>query len=220
MVALVLLLRHYRWSVLFLLFAALLSSPYWWGAITPREGHGAFIWQYGLMMTNPIILEFLLGIIAAILYLRMNSKITWLSRALMLCAVGYFCFTCYTLYSPWQSMESGHLGGYSLACFMLLLAGLKYEKVRTRRFPSWLMFTGEISYSMYLLHMAVMFSSIYVLKSINSDNYFDTFNHRFDLLVITLIITYLLSYLSYIYIENKFSTYIKEKVLSISIRKK
>lgn len=146
------------------IFAVLLSSSYWWEGITPREGHGTFIWQYGLMMTNPIILEFLMGIIAAILYLRMNSKITWLGRVLMLCAVGYFCFTCYTLYSPWQSRESGHLGGYSLACFMLLLAGLKYEKVRARRYPSWLMFTGEISYSMYLLHMAVMFSSIYVLK--------------------------------------------------------
>ena len=182
MVALVLLLRHYRWSALFLFFAVLLSSSYWWEGITPSEGHGTFIWQYGLMMTNPIILEF--------------------------------------LYSPWQSRESGHLGGYSLACFMLLLAGLKYEKVRARRYPSWLMFTGEISYSMYLLHMAVMFSSIYVLKKINSDNYFDTFNHRFDLLVITLIITYLLSYLSYIYIENKLSTYIKEKVLTMYIRKK
>lgn len=58
------------------------------------------------------------------------------------------------------------------------------------------------------------------IKKINSDNYFDTFNHRFDLLVITLIITYLLSYLSYIYIENKLSTYIKEKVLTMYIRKK
>lgn len=76
MVALVLLLRHYRWSALFLFFAVLLSSSYWWEGITPREGHGTFIWQYGLMMTNPIILEFLMGIIAAILYLRMNSKIT------------------------------------------------------------------------------------------------------------------------------------------------
>lgn len=215
-----LLLRHYRWSALFLFFAVLLSSPFWGKAITPREGHGAFIWQYGLMITNPIILEFLMGIVAAILYLRMNSKITWCSRIFMLSAVGYFCFTCYTLYSPWQTMESGHLGGYSLACFVLLLAGLKYEKVRTRGFPSWLMFTGEISYSMYLLHMAVMFSSVYLLKRINSDNYFDTFTHRFDLLITTLIITYLLSYLSYIYIENKLSTYIKEKVLTLYMRKK
>ncbi len=96
---------------------------------------------------NPHNLQFLLGIVAALLVKRVHGSALFLGIGISMIALYVMEYT------------AGGLGGYSLLAvksylgigFMLLVTGLCLVEERIK-YPAFLVFLGSASYSIYLIH--------------------------------------------------------------------
>jgi Predicted acyltransferases len=100
-------------------------------------------------LTNPIILEFGLGVIAGYLYKKINGRVDcrtiWIpALVLMLIALGI-----YGRYLTKYNLLSG------IAFSVLVLTFALYNKPVTRFFPRCFITLGNISFSLYLVHNPV-----------------------------------------------------------------
>ncbi len=214
MVAIMLLSGRYRYlwlTAIFLLLMGVVPRD----LLLARQETGAhFYRQYFLMISDPINIDFLAGMLAAFLYPRMSADAGVLWRGGMLSMVIYFLFAVGWQYAPLGDTGNVHTSIMTFPCFLLFLAGLKFSKLKPRHYPGWLLFTGKISYSLYLLHMAVIFSLITLARQIFGADCFDDFSYRFNLLLISLLMTFFLSWVSYLMIEVKFSVFLRDKLLT------
>ncbi|KRC02864.1 acyltransferase [Duganella sp. Root198D2] len=104
---------------------------------------------YMQLVTNPIIYEFLAGVVIGLLYLSPrvrfpNVSVAWQA---VICSVGF------VLWWGWSGVGDFHgpAGwGWPLAVMLLVLAVA--SKTVTLNMPRWLVWTGTVSYSMYLTH--------------------------------------------------------------------
>ena len=182
--------------------------------LTLQKADPRFYWQYLCMVSDSINTDFLAGIIAAMLYQRMSAQAAIQHKLMILTSVLYFFYAVGSLYKPFGDLGNNHASIMTLPCLMIFLSGLKLSKVKKINYPGWLLFTGEISYSLYLLHMAVIFSMIELFKGLYGNDYFAVFSHRFNLLWISFGCTFLLSRMYYTLIEVRFSCWLKNKVFN------
>lgn len=118
--------------------------------LSPNHAHTTFRTPYAAMATNPIILEFLMGVGVAYLYKYGRKWFTgWQVAALLVVAVlavlvGLQAVRGFSLL--WRGLP------FALLVFALLLA----EDRRGLRVPQFLVYLGSISYSLYLVHPFVL----------------------------------------------------------------
>lgn len=174
-----------------------------------------FYRQYCLMISDTINIEFLAGLLAAALWQRMSVRAGILWWGIMAGAVFYFLFAVISLYAPFGDTGNPHTSVMTIPCFLLFICGLKFSKIKPRQYPAWLMFTGKISYSLYLIHMVVIFSLISLAQYFFGIQYFDNFSHRFNLLLVSLGVTFFLSWCCYSMIEVKLSVFLRNKLLAL-----
>ena len=180
--------------------------------LSKQNNDPRFYWQYLCMISDTINMDFLAGILAAMLYQKMSARAGIPQWLMMLVSVIYFLGAVGWLYKPFGELGNNHTSIMMLPCLLVFLAGLKLSKVKKISYPGWLLFTGKISYSLYLLHMVVIFSMIELLKSLYGDDFFDSFPHRFNLVLISIGITFLLSAVYYALIEVRLSRWLKIKI--------
>lgn len=120
-----------------------------------------FSTNYFNLMSNPVMLFFLAGILAGAGYEKIPLKVsTKLANILLGIAL-----TVFFLHFARVGMN---ISGYSaslISCGFLLIACLVRDKAGPVRIPEFLLFTGDVSYSMYLIHPLVL-SGIPVLAGI------------------------------------------------------
>lgn len=157
LVGISLLFSKFRWHVFFVLISiTLIVLPVTFGYFT-IDPTKSFNWGNGYlnMITNPIIWNFVYGVVIGLLFLHPYSN-RLLSQL----------FSSYTLVSSvvvlvlWQYF-SGFFGGqgphqWGVGSALLFLAILFYTSNRGSQFPKWLVRLGDISFSIYLLHLPVM----------------------------------------------------------------
>lgn len=170
-----------------------------------------FYWQYLCMISDTINIDFLAGIIAAILYQKMSDRAGIQHWLMMLASVVYFLGAVGWRYKPLGDLGNDHTSIMTLPCLLVFLSGLKLSKVKEINYSGCLLFIGKVSYSLYLLHMAVIFSVIELFKGLYGGDYFDVFSHRFNLLWISFVITLLLSCVYYSLIEVRLSRWLSIK---------
>lgn len=168
-----------------------------------------FYWQYLCMISDTINMDFLAGIITAMLYQKMSVRAGIQHWLMMLASVIYFIAAVGWLYKPFGELGNNHTSVMTLPCLLVFLSGLKLSKVRRINYSGCLLFIGEISYSLYLLHMAVIFTVIELFTWLFGNDYFEVFSHRFNLLCISFGITLLLSCGYYSLIEVRFSRWLR-----------
>jgi peptidoglycan/LPS O-acetylase OafA/YrhL len=105
---------------------------------------------YLMLATNPILLEFVLGIGCAVIYSKLRGKTPKVVAAVLL-ALGISLMA-------WTTTRDGINSGIEVGipAAVLLLGSLLSEDsglLRVPRFASWL---GEISFSFYLVHAAIV----------------------------------------------------------------
>lgn len=215
MVAVLLLAGRYRYGLLVAIFFLLM-----W--LMPREQllmsqsvDAHFYRQYFLMMSDSVNIDFLAGLLAAVLWQRMSDRAGIMWWLIMVGTVVYFLLAVTFLYAPFGDMGNPHTSVMTLPCFLLFICGLKFSKIKPRQYPRWLLFAGKISYSLYLLHMAVIFTLVSLAQNIFGMQYFDEFSHRFNLLLVSLGVTFVLSWYCYSMIEIKLSVFLRDKLLAV-----
>lgn len=209
---LTLFLSRYRYCTLMMILIAGMTLLPRDVILSLQKSDPRFYWQYLCMISDTINMDFLAGILAAMLYQRMSDRAGIPQWIMMLASVIYFVAAVGWLYKPFGELGNNHTSIMTLPCLLIFLSGLKLSKVKKINYSGWLLFTGEISYSLYLLHMAVIFSVIELLKTLYGNNYFNVFSHRFNLIWISLGITLLLSRVYYSLIEVRLSRWLKIKI--------
>ncbi len=153
---LALLAGRHRWTVMaawfittLILIPLLFQAPSLWN---PRANFGevSYPFDYMLLATNPIIWEFVGGMIAGIIFfspLRMPSRMT--AYALAVIAI------CLAVANAWFFYLYLSLAiGFG---FVLLIAALAIaSKTVELAVPRWMRWLGDISYTLYIEHLIVI----------------------------------------------------------------
>ncbi|ARB84109.1 MULTISPECIES: acyltransferase family protein [Yersinia] len=150
-------------------------------------------------LANPILIEFILGMIACEIYMRIRTDNEILKSAsdfIFYSSLGVFLF--YTF----GGGASGHgVTNVGLGCFLLLVASVIREKIKGVRDNKYLNFLGDISYPLYLIHPIIM--AFIPLHS----NFFQLYTQTsgFGKFIYLLFSSIFVSYLIHIAIENNTS---------------
>lgn len=201
-----LLFGKYKWIFFFSsTFALLVLTPNLIESSTLNAEHAyGFTNPYLAMATNPLIWNFAAGVAIALVIKKLNFDfakpyIKWLSW------LGVILFS-------WQYL-SGYNAGVSInkwgvfSCFLLFTLVLR-EKLIGFNAPKTLVFLGEISFSLYLMHPIVKEIVYAVLKNTNGVN---TSGFVFGLTCMAF--TILLSTVTQRFIETKVSNSIKYRLM-------
>ncbi|WP_456311198.1 acyltransferase family protein [Serratia proteamaculans] len=174
-----------------------------------------FNYQYINLMTNPIVLEFIFGVIIFFIYKKMNNKTSPAWGIAILASV--LCFGI-NFYSPFYF--NSRIAAWGIPSAILIIALLKLELMGKIRFPNIMLHLGKISFSLYLLHEGVQGILLKTIKKLSGqENIFSHLSMRVFLFLLSILFTIYISTLSYKYLEKKISTKLKQIFLSTRINK-
>lgn len=167
------------------------------------------------LATNPIILEFTSGYFIAhyfkiIVYLvnRVRVSVFILTIVILLTLV-YFEMKTFYFFSDF------HIGGMFLPALFIFFFCIKIFDLDKKTVPRFLVFTSRISYSIYLLHMAIIFTIIDVSTWVFGSDVFGVFSARFNLFFISLFFSWVVSYYFCFCVEERLSRKIKKYIFRV-----
>lgn len=159
-------------------------------------------------LTNPILLEFGMGVVAGSLYLRLTKKnytpnilVISIISILIVIGIGTNLLTMYSLLS-------------GLAFSILVLTLTLCEKYFQSPWLSFLVYLGNISFSLYLIHNPL---ASFLSKKV--EKYFPDVMHSAFGVIVMLLTAVIVAHISYRYLEIRLSRYTKNKLESLFIRK-
>lgn len=160
--------------------------------------------KYLNLITNPIIWNFVYGVAIGLLYTNKFSFSILTKLFSQLWIVSLFI-----VLAVWQYL-SGFFGGlgplqWGIGASALFLAFTFYTSNKSILFPAWLIKLGDMSFSIYLLHLPVKI----LIESIFIKLQYPIYGSGTAMFFLTLSMTVILSSLSYEYIEIKFSNFLR-----------
>ncbi|MCE7063650.1 acyltransferase [Dyadobacter sp. CY326] len=206
LVAISMFFSKYRWVVFFIIIIiTLVIMPHTMGFITLEaqrtydSGNG-----YLNMVMNPIIWNFVYGVIIGLIYT--NEKLFPFFASLFSRVWLVFMFISLALWQYW----SGFFGGlgplqWGFGSSLLFLSFIFYTSQRSIAFPNWLVKIGDMSFSVYLVHVPVVVILGHVFKRLG----YPVYSTGTSMFFLALFMTMVASYLSYEFLELRLSTYLK-----------
>ncbi len=169
-----------------------------------------YSWGYANLMTNPMVLEFLYGVLIALLYV---SRVRIADRRLCLnlmfgtlaCALWY-CFCV-----PGAFHGPAAWGAAAGLIVLVLAIGSKTVNIAVPAVISWL---GTISYSLYLTHMITHELLIRLLRSLQLET------HSWGFVFLTTCLVLVAAYFFHVTIERWLSDRLRNGLLALCRRRK
>ncbi|WP_225865749.1 acyltransferase family protein [Dyadobacter aurulentus] len=206
-----------RWLVFSLMIAVtLVGIPVLAGYFTLKPDQAPdFGAGYLNMITNPIIWNFVYGVVIGLIYIHPGAHAflsSLFSKKGLTSAV--------VLLVIWQYL-SGFFGGlgplqWGFGACALFFAIIFHESATKSYFPAWLVRKGDMSFSIYLIHMPVLV----IIPIFFAKLGYPVFGSGTAMLFLSVSVTLILSGLSYQYLELKFSSYLKSFFPLMESRKK
>ncbi|AIJ10516.1 MULTISPECIES: acyltransferase family protein [Edwardsiella] len=153
--------------------------------------------SYGFF-TNPIALEFVVGVIFGLLYLKIQNNIrehNYLKYSFLPAAIFLVILVYIRIISPFDILASVIIG--------LIILSLALYKKATSRFTIAFVYLGDISYSLYLLHNPIGSA---IFKRV------DGANHPYFWFMIAVLSSIAISHFTYRYIEVSLTNFLKSKL--------
>ncbi|MGG7661727.1 acyltransferase family protein [Dyadobacter sp. BHUBP1] len=207
LIAISMLFSRLRWYAFFLMIAVTLAGiPAYYGVFTLKadkmQNLGA---PYLNMITNPIIWNFVCGVFLGLAYYHnsMHERI----RALLSIKMVAPTVLCLAI---WQFL-SGFLGGFGplewgLGSTLVFAAFVFHYQERIQKFPSWLVRLGDMSFSIYLLHVPIVVGLGFLFRKLG----FPVYSEGTAMFLLSLALTLIGSRISYEYIEVKLTSYLSQ----------
>nr|WP_116348834.1 acyltransferase [Cupriavidus taiwanensis] len=161
-------------------------------SIDPQHLYKGISNTYILLATNPIILEFVFGMILARLYGILPETLSRSHAWLALLASIAFFTAAFFLYEPRMSIIFR-----GLPCASLVAGFMVAERYKLISIPRHLSYLGEISYSVYLTHPFVLVYSKSIYTTIPGQNYVQVTQY-----LVTLAVVLCLAQFFYKYVEH------------------
>lgn len=207
LIAVSMLFARLRWYVFFLMIAVtLVGIPTYYGAFTLKadkmQDLGA---PYLNMIANPIIWNFVYGVFLGLVYYnrvlhaQIRAFLSWKLVAPTLLWVAI-----------WQFL-SGFLGGFGplewgLGSTVIFAVFVFHYQERIQKFPSWLVSLGDMSFSIYLLHVPVVVGLGFLFRKMG----FPVYSEGTAMFLLSLALTLIASRFSYEFIELKLTSYLNQ----------
>ncbi|WP_426295710.1 acyltransferase family protein [Dyadobacter endophyticus] len=211
LIAVSMLFSRLRWYAFFLMIAVtLVGIPTYYGVFTLKaDKMNDLSSPYLNMVTNPIIWNFVYGVFLGLVYYNraLHDGIrTFLSWNMM--APTLLCL------AIWQFL-SGFLGGFgpfewglgSVAIFAVFV--FHYQE-RIQKFPPWLVRLGDMSFSVYLLHVPVVVGLGFLFRKLG----FPVYGEGTAMFFLSVAVTLIASRLSYEYLEVRLTSYLSQLLLA------
>lgn len=201
LMALSFLFKHKVAALLTIFSIVLIVAPLLFG-FTPTIGIEGYPFESELMrfFTNPIMYEFVLGIVIALLYANVNNPVKMFTIPLLIVSiiiVSYYCF--------YNGMNNHGLKSSALFMAIIFIAIVLNSNWLDNYVPNLLFYLGEISFSIYLLHNQIMsITQKYIYGEGKGWHVFFT----------ALILTLIASHLSHRYFEVKASKALRRFLMS------
>jgi exopolysaccharide production protein ExoZ len=200
---------RYRWLTFTgLIILTLIVIPVTQGILTLDSIR---TYDYGFVLlnlvTNPIIWDFVYGIIIGLLYIspRLSPVLHFIfSKSVVVLGV--------VILSVWQYL-AGFYGGHGplnwgFGMSLLCLAVIFYTSKNAIQYPRWLLHVGNMSYSIYLWHIPVAGLITYFFKKISMPSFYVGTSAFFLAGTLTLLI----SHISYKILELKLHAFLVKKI--------
>lgn len=163
-------------------------------------------------ISNPIVYDFIYGMIIAELFMQLNDRVTK-SRVFVMVMVCFFWVSVALIISGYN--RGAGIQRWGLYSFMLVGSLVMLCKHADIKFGSFWLWMGEMSYSLYINHMVVKKLSGIYLRDLGIYKA----NGGATLFLILFILTFVMSYLTYNFIEKP-SVSIGHKIADRIRRKK
>lgn len=156
-------LKKHKWAIvssimlLLIIPTALLNGNI---SLSSHANYG-FDSAYFSMITNSIILDFILGVVCAYLVKKDNNITDRFVVSLSILSIVFF----FTVYIGVFRSEHGPIL-WGLSSFMIVYSFVELEKREILYFPKSLVFIGNISFSVYLVHIPALLLSYYLFNNI------------------------------------------------------
>lgn len=167
------------------------------------------------LATNPIILEFISGYLVAYFF---KSTVYFVNRVrypVFILAIFILLILIYFEMSTFYFYSDFHIGGMFLPALFIFFFCIKIFDLDKKAVPRFLIFTSRISYSIYLLHMAIIFTIIDISTWFFGSDVFGVFSARFNLFFISLFFSWVISYYFCFYVEERLSRKIKKYIFRV-----
>lgn len=207
LIAISMLFSRLRWYAFFLMITVtLVGIPTYYGVFTWKADKMQDLGSpYLNMVTNPIIWNFVCGVFLGLAYyhrvlherIRAFLSLTMVAPALLSLAL-------------WQFL-SGFLGGFgpfewglgSVAVFAVFV--FHYQE-RIQNFPTWLVRLGDMSFSIYLLHVPIVVGLGFLFRRLG----FPVYSEGTAMFFLSVAVTLIASRLSYEYLEVRLTSYLSK----------
>lgn len=207
LIAISMLFSRLRWYAFFLMIAVtLVGIPTYYGVFTLKADKMKDLGSpYLNMVTNPIIWNFVCGVLLGLAY--DHRTLCGRVRAFLSLTMVAPTLLCLAL---WQFL-SGFLGGFgpfewglgSAAVFTVFV--FHYQE-RIQKFPSWLVGLGDMSFSIYLLHVPIVVGLGFLFRRLG----FPVYSEGTAMFFLSVALTLIASRLSYEYLEVRLTTYLTQ----------
>ena len=162
---------------------------------------------YLQMMTNPIVLEFLAGVAVGLIYLSpLRIKSEDACRIILFYVVALCCWAWLTHFRAVNSIT--YFGAFAVAAMLSFSIASKTLALQP---PAVLMWLGNISYSLYLVHGLVNYALERYMDSIGQEALTKTWGH----VVLTTATSLLVAMLSHAVLEKFAHDAVRDKLLSV-----
>ena len=167
-----------------------------------------FYIDYFLMITNSLSSCFVMGILIALLYL--NSKLINVKISSIL-LIASSVLTVYIM----ATYPIGHSPIYGVLFSIIMYSFLCIDKQIKLHIPRWIIFIGDISYSIYL----TQYITVKILEK-HCLNFFAGVQNKYFMVIPYLLIIVLVSYVFYNFAEEKLNAICKTKLTQLFLAKK
>lgn len=142
-------IRYYALAGWFAL--TLVAIPMLFGSATLSAFNSPVDGIYYLsLITNPLVLDFVAGMVIGVIYLRAPTIDHRATAAFVWFAIAYFCWSYFATYRATYGVTM-----WGIAASLLVLGLVLDERARPMRIPPFLLYLGDISYAIYLTHFVV-----------------------------------------------------------------
>jgi exopolysaccharide production protein ExoZ len=190
-----------KWAALIFSLSLIIAIPLIIYGVPSDYLNSGFFFKipYLSMITHPIILEFLSGIMLGLIFPFLTSKKSNLIILICLSGVLFFLNSVY-------NASYNHFDWW-FPCFTLLFAAISLEKIGYTFKPRLIMYLGALSYSIYLLHLNIQNIFIKIFDRIPSG----INDNKTIFFISSIFLTIFLSHFSYKLIEVKTRRYLQIK---------
>lgn len=201
--------NRFRWYAFFGLIAfTLVGLPAYHGYLSFKADQSLDMGiPYLNMIANPIVWNFVYGVVIGLAYTNpaMNSRLS------VLCSHRWVAYTTLSIVM-WQFV-SGFLGGFGplewgAGSAILFTTFVFHFQKQPQKFPAWLIHMGDISFSIYLLHLPVMVGIAFIFRKMG----YPVYGQGTAMFLLSVAVTLVASNVSYEYLELKFSAWIRKKL--------